>query len=86
MKLSTLILFILLIAGCKSEMPKSTNESVQKYGRTNKSVTVEVPKFDGSNAFRYLETQVSFGPRVPNTDPHKQCLDYLRIELSKYAD
>lgn len=86
MKLSTLILFILLIAGCKSEKPKPTNESVHTSGRTTKTAKVEVPNFDGSNAFRYLETQVSFGPRVPNTDPHKQCLDYLRIELSKYAD
>jgi glutaminyl-peptide cyclotransferase len=42
--------------------------------------------FDGDHAFFYLETQVAFGPRVPGSAAHRQCLEYLSKELSYWAD
>src|SRR5690625_2340215 len=30
----------------------------------------EVPAFDSDSAYRHIETQVGFGPRVPNTQAH----------------
>lgn len=47
---------------------------------------IVIPAFDGDNSFRYIKSQVDFGPRVPNTLQHKACRDFLFNELSKYAD
>ncbi|MBL7996636.1 M28 family peptidase [bacterium] len=44
------------------------------------------PPFDGDSAMRYLEKQCSFGPRNPNSEGHKQCLQFLTEELRKYCD
>lgn len=49
-------------------------------------VQAERPAFDGKRAFADLEKQVSFGPRVPGTQAHLQCRDWLMSELEKYAD
>ena len=43
-------------------------------------------KFDGNRAFYYLNRQVEFGPRVPNSTSHKYCLLYLDSVLTAYAD
>lgn len=50
------------------------------------AVQAERPAFDGKRAFADLEKQVSFGPRVPGTQAHLQCRDWLMSELEKYAD
>jgi glutaminyl-peptide cyclotransferase len=50
------------------------------------AVQAERPVFDGKRAFAELEKQVSFGPRVPGTQGHLQCRDWLMTELEKVAD
>lgn len=50
------------------------------------AVQAERPAFDGKRAFADLEKQVSFGPRVPGTPGHRQCLDWLIEQLEKTAD
>ncbi|MDI6766512.1 MAG: M28 family peptidase [Bacteroidota bacterium] len=47
---------------------------------------MNIPKFDGIQAFAYLKSQTDFGARVPGSDAHKKCLNYLHLELQKYAD
>ncbi len=36
----------------------------------------DVPLFDAGRAFTYLEKQVSFGPRVPGSEPARACREY----------
>ena len=45
-----------------------------------------VPNFDKGNAFRYLVEQCEFGPRNPDSNGYKQCLDYLQKTLAGFAD
>jgi glutaminyl-peptide cyclotransferase len=45
-----------------------------------------IPEFNAKNAFQYLEKQCEFGARVPGTEAHLKCRDYLVAELQKYAD
>ena len=45
-----------------------------------------VKEFDGPSAFRYLETQVAFGPRVPGTEPHRRMDAWLDSLLRQRAD
>jgi Zn-dependent M28 family amino/carboxypeptidase len=42
--------------------------------------------FDEGRAFRHLEAQVAFGPRVPGSEAHGACLAYLRAQLEGSAD
>ena len=34
------------------------------------------PEFNEDSAFAYIEKQISFGPRVPNTIAHEKCADF----------
>lgn len=43
-------------------------------------------EFDGLGAFRYLQQQISYGPRVPNTPAHRQAGDWILAQLSARAD
>jgi hypothetical protein len=43
------------------------------------------PAFDGSLALSHVNTQVAFGPRIPGTDGHRRCADWLASELSRHT-
>ena len=43
-------------------------------------------EFDGQTAFTYVQKQMSFGVRIPNTAGHKQEGDWLLAELRARAD
>lgn len=76
-----ILLIFLLLIGCKSETPKLSLPIVEK-----PSYKSAIHEFEGQKAFKSLVDQVSFGPRVPNTYAHEQCLIFLEAELRKYAD
>ena len=38
---------------------------------------VNIPPFDANAAYDYIDKQVSFGPRVPNTEGHQKCKTWL---------
>ncbi len=40
-------------------------------------MAVVVPVFDADSAYSYVERQVAFGPRVPNSAAHRACGDFL---------
>lgn len=44
----------------------------------------EIPTFDADSAYSFIEKQVLFGPRVPNSTAHKACGDYLVRQLEQY--
>jgi len=45
-----------------------------------------IPEFNEQTAFQQLERQCEFGARVPGTEAHLKCKDYLVETLRKYAD
>jgi hypothetical protein len=45
-----------------------------------------VPAFDKRSAFAFLEAQCAFGPRVPGSEAHLRCRDYLVKTLSGFTD
>lgn len=45
----------------------------------------DVPEFSSDSAFKYIETQVNFGPRVPNTYGHVKTREFLETKLKEYA-
>jgi len=42
--------------------------------------------FNETAAYNYVETQLSFGPRVPGTLSHDECADWIREELVDITD
>ena len=67
---------MLVVTACRR--PASSNEP-----STAPSRVVDVPVFDADTAFAYVERQVAFGPRVPNTRAHREAAEYLADELRR---
>jgi len=44
------------------------------------------PEFNGTGAFKYVEQQLAFGPRIPNTPGHVKTGDWLLTQLRARAD
>jgi len=51
-----------------------------------RDTTPRAREFDGVSAFRYIETQVGFGPRIPGTEPHRRAAAWLDSLLRQRAD
>jgi hypothetical protein len=69
--------------------PKSSSEDV-KSKENNLSVIApggqnRIPAFSKDSAFVYLKNQCNYGPRVPNTEAHRQCAAYLANELKRFG-
>ena len=75
------ILSAILFLAC-NQSPKQ--EEVKQ--DTQKQITISIPDFDRDSAYRFVEQQVMFGPRVPNTKAHKDCAAFLISKLTAYAD
>ena len=44
------------------------------------------PEIDGERAFQHIEAQMLFGPRIPGSEGHQACRDYLVAQLRMTAD
>ena len=72
-----------VLAGCGSQPKKDTVKPVQETKVIEPAVIV--PIFDADSAYCFIEKQLSFGPRVPNTASHLKCGDYLVDKLRSYG-
>ncbi len=66
-----------MACACGNKTQKSSSEG-QKYQKVS-------PDFDADSAYAFVEKQVSFGPRVPNTSQHIACGDYLVSQLKSFG-
>ncbi|GAB2765218.1 M28 family peptidase [Rhabdobacter roseus] len=80
MKHPLLIFFVCLGLFCACR----TNQSSEGDEQSTVS-TLPVPTFNADSAYQFVQTQVDFGPRVPNTAAHRQAGDYLVATLKKYG-
>lgn len=74
---SLVIVVAISLTSCKSEN-KNQQDTI--------TATIQAPAFDADSAFQFVKKQTDFGPRVPNSDAHEKCADYLFSQLSKYCD
>ena len=74
--------YLILIVGLVACSAKSVKNSEEK---DTDSVSIEVPSFDTDSAYAYIERQVQFGFRVPNTPAHLATADYLSSELARHG-
>jgi glutaminyl-peptide cyclotransferase len=78
-RIQFLLLFsiALLWVGCVNDSNQSGSVTIKEPPKK----TYAVPPFDQNSAYDYIQKQVDFGPRVPNTDAHDQCRQFLADEL-----
>ncbi|MFY7971317.1 MAG: M28 family peptidase [Flavobacteriales bacterium] len=61
------------------------NKVDKNHTTTQQQQVIEPPAFNSDSAMAYIQTQVNFGPRVPNTDAHKKCGDWIASELKRHG-
>lgn len=49
------------------------------------TTAVVVPRFDADSAYQFVQDQVDFGPRVPNTVEHDACAKWLEAKLTEFG-
>ena len=54
-------------------------------GCKGKQETITRPSFSSDSAYQYIVDQMSFGPRVPNSQAHTQCAVYLMDQLRRFG-
>lgn len=52
---------------------------------SNKPQEILNVEFSGDSAYKYTADQVAFGPRVPGTEAHAKCLDYMVSALKRFG-
>ena len=72
---------VLLLASCAN---KQSSEQSNKKDVSKK--TVVVPQFNADSAYQFVSKQTTFGPRVPETEAHANCAEWLKNKLTGYAD
>lgn len=83
-KVGVFLLSLTLLAGCGGKDKKQKKEEEEQKPPVQK--TVKVPGFNADSAYYYVKKQVNFGPRVPGTQAHAQCADWLSTRLNSFAD
>lgn len=48
-------------------------------------VAVQAPLFNPDSAYQYIQAQVDFGPRTPNSKEHVACGEYLAKQLAAHG-
>ncbi|MDZ4824785.1 MAG: M28 family peptidase [Flavobacteriales bacterium] len=71
------VLLLIASAGCEDDPPVS-KPVVPK-------PVVTPPVFMMDSAYHFVQHQVDFGPRVPNTSAHAKCADWLAQKLRGYG-
>ena len=71
----TIILFLgMIIFSCSHQ---NTEKGKPVNVKPKKEVWIAGPNFNADSAYSFIEKQVSFGPRIPNTANHTTCGDWL---------
>lgn len=69
----------LFVAAC-DDKKKESSEATE-----SGSTMVAAPAFSGDSAYTFIEQQLAFGPRVPNTPAHVRGGDYIAAKLKAYG-
>ncbi len=77
-----LVSVMALMTACGSTSQSSEKSSENKGADKPK---FEAVSFDADSAFRFVNNQVAFGYRVPNTPEHKACGDWLIGKLRSWG-
>lgn len=78
--LATLFCATLVLNSCDSSEQRS-----QQQAAAVEKPAVAAPAFNADSAYQFVAAQVAFGPRVPNTQAHRQTGDWIISKLKEYG-
>ena len=76
------LIFVVLgfiASACQNDQPKKVEVEEKEKPK------VQAPKFNAENAFKHIEKQLSFGPRVPGTKAHDSCATWLETQFRSFG-
>lgn len=73
--ISLLAMVVLALSGCGSDKPAATATTEP----------LKAPAFCADSAFAYVEAQCNFGARVPNSEAHSRCGDFLVQKFKSFG-
>jgi len=81
MKNALFFFFTVCLFACQ---PDNKQASTTPTPAAKPAKQMKVPKFDKDAAYNFVAEQVAFGPRVPNSEGHKACKEYLVGKLKEF--
>tara|TARA_B100000579_G_scaffold429969_1_gene442600 strand:- start:963 stop:1958 length:996 start_codon:yes stop_codon:yes gene_type:complete len=76
----SLVIFLCLIMGCFNDQ-----NVIEPNDKKSSVIKIKTPQFNADSAYAFIQKQVDFGPRVPNSDGHKNCANYLVNSFKRYG-
>lgn len=87
----SIALFLLLTTACGANAGQRTGEYLGEWAESESAApgdvatTAPLVNFDADSAYSYVARQLAFGPRVPNTEAHRQAGDWIASELRRHG-
>ena len=79
-KNSLFVIIVCIFFSCSNSTKTTKIENKEQT-----STLVSTPIFNSDSAYFFIQKQVDFGPRVPNTVGHEKCADYLVASLKRFG-
>lgn len=79
----SLIVCTFILLGCGGDVQKFQNQ--KNNSEIFQKPLIKAPDFNADSAFYFIQKQVEFGPRIPNTASHKKCGEWLYAKLKSYT-
>lgn len=76
---------LLTFTSCREDEPETVYNDKEVVVVKDTTPKVPTPDFNADSAYVYIQKQVEFGPRVPNTPEHDSCRQWLVGELQEYG-
>lgn len=78
------VLVLSFVACGKSAQQAQSGQEQASQALTSAKSTTET-SFDADSAYRFVSEQVAFGPRVPGSQAHRQCGDWIADRLRSWG-
>ena len=81
------LLLLIVVVGCGTEdkQLESSGAAIKSKKTVKKIPLVSTASFNSDSAFGFVQKQVDFGPRVPNTKEHNACANFLVNQLYRFG-
>jgi hypothetical protein len=80
----TCLLGIIFFVSCSNNQNERSKERTANVVVDPIPVTIEIPEFSEDSAYSYIQKQVDFGPRIPNSKAHDLCENFLIDQLESF--
>lgn len=83
MKIFEITFLLFIIIACKPT--ENSHENHQSGNPSKEKKLINAPEFSADSAYEWIKKQLSFGPRVPGTNAHQKCREWLVQKFKSYG-